>query len=282
VDAIQKYEFDRQGFLRIPGLLTPAEVAELSEAIDWLEAHALQRLQNEPPTVTRGFDYYYDTEHGYHACEWTPSVRGGDLRGAQLMVEDFFNAHCGFDLLVDHGPTMDVIHDLVQERVRINNAELRVRYPGNATVTHFGGPCSPKYRYGFNANGIDCMMVRMIYFVQDVRHEQGPFSVVPGTHKGNYHSPYTDATVDTEPGMIGVEVEAGDGVIFTESLRHGGLTNHSEQTRKTLHVGYGPWWMMSQNIATMDELQHILPKTLERYTDAQRALWVLRHPELDA
>ena len=40
-----------------------------------------------------------------------------------------------------------------------------------------------------------------------------------------------------------------------------------------MHVGYGPAWMMSQNIATMDEPQFILPGTLARYTEEQRALF---------
>ena len=73
--------------------------------------------------------------------------------------------------------------------------------------------------------------------------------------------------------MIGLEVKAGDAILFTENLRHGGFTNRSEQTRKTLHVGYGPYWMMSQNIATMDEKQHITPETLSRLTKAQRDLF---------
>jgi ectoine hydroxylase-related dioxygenase (phytanoyl-CoA dioxygenase family) len=107
-----------------------------------------------------------------------------------------------------------------------------------------------------------------------VSNEQGAFSVVPGTHKTNYPPPYK-GSVDDEPGMIGLEMQAGDAVLFTENLRHGGLTNRSDQTRKTLHVGYGPFWMMSQNTATLEEPQHILPKTLERYDDVQRSLFVI-------
>ncbi len=72
-------------------------------------------------------------------------------------------------------------------------------------------------------------------------------------------------SVDEEPGMIGLEVKAGDAIIFTENLLHGGLTNQSDQVRKTLHVGYGPAWMMSQNISSMDEVPYIKPETWNRY-----------------
>ena len=73
--------------------------------------------------------------------------------------------------------------------------------------------------------------------------------------------------------MIPLEVKAGDAILFTENLRHGGLPNLSNQIRKTLHVGYGPFWLKSQNIATMDQDPYILPQTMERYDDEQRELF---------
>jgi ectoine hydroxylase-related dioxygenase (phytanoyl-CoA dioxygenase family) len=73
--------------------------------------------------------------------------------------------------------------------------------------------------------------------------------------------------------MIGLEVAAGDAILFTENLRHGGLTNRSRKVRKTLHIGYGPAWMMSQNHSTMDEPQYILPSTLARYDSEQKKLF---------
>ena len=43
--------------------------------------------------------------------------------------------------------------------------------------------------------------------------------------------------------------------------------------RKTIHVGYGPYWMQSQNIATMDEPPHITAATRARWTKAQGELF---------
>ena len=73
--------------------------------------------------------------------------------------------------------------------------------------------------------------------------------------------------------MIGLEVEAGDAILFTENLRHGGFPNQSDQVRKTLHVGYGPHYLMSQNIATMDEPQFITDATRQRLDVTQRNLF---------
>ena len=96
------------------------------------------------------------------------------------------------------------------------------------------------------------MMVHFIYFTHDVSDEGGAFCVVPGSHKSAFPCPYA-CSIDEEPGMIGLEVKTRDAILFTEALRHGGVTNHKNETRMTLHIGYGPYWMMSQNIATMDE-----------------------------
>ena len=45
-----------------------------------------------------------------------------------------------------------------------------------------------------------------------------------------------------EPGAVVLETEPGDCIIFTESLRHGGMpVGRSEGTRRSIHVGYGPF-----------------------------------------
>ena len=267
MNEIEQYEFDRQGFIIIKGFLDADEVAGLSRAIDVIEEHALAHVDEPPRKMTPrgGVDYHANPELGYH-------VRGSSEEGDTLIIEDFWNATPAFDLLLNHGPTMAYINQIVQGRATINNSEIRIRYRGNATGVHMGGPLTGKHRYTFQAGKIDCAMVRMVYFVQDVIDEQGSFCVVPGSHKSNFPPPYT-LPPEKEPGMIGLEVEAGDAILFTENLRHGGFPNQSDQVRKTLHVGYGPHYLMSQNIATMDEPQFITDATRQRLDVTQRNLF---------
>lgn len=270
MNDIEKYEFDRQGYLVIPQLLTPGEVKIMVGAVDELERHALENLSKPPHKISPwgfGGKYRQDLELGYHAV-------GEKATGQTLIIEDFWNASPAFDVLLNHAKTMDYILPIIQETPTINNSEIRIRYPQNATGCHMGGPISHKYRYAFTKGTIDCMMVRMVYFLHDVGASQGVFSVVPGTHKSNYNSPYANVGPDDEPGMIGLPVKAGDAILFTEHLRHGGLINRSEQTRKTLHVGYGPPWMMSQNIATGDEVPYITRQTRQRLNGEQNKLFV--------
>jgi hypothetical protein len=266
MDEVERYEFDRQGFIVIKDMLDTTAVAALAKAVDMLEEHALPRT-HEPPRKKSplNVDYHANSELGYHG-------RGSADDGDTLIIEDFWNATTAFDLLLDHKRTMDYIGQIVQGRVTINNSEIRIRYRGNSTGVHMGGPLGGKHRYSFHNGNIDCAMVRMVYFLQDVDDRQGAFCVVPGSHKSNFPPPYK-LPPEKEPGMVGIPVAAGDAILFTENLRHGGLPNQSEQVRKTLHVGYGPFWMMSQNIATMDEPQFITDATRARLSDVQRALF---------
>ncbi len=265
MNDIEKYEFDRLGYVVIPNLLTPAQVASLVPVVDELEEHALAHVDQQPRKMGGwGLETHRNPERGYH-------VHGEQAEGKTIIIEDFWNADPAFDFLIDLPGTMEYVNAVVRGRPTINNSEIRIRYRGNQSHSHGSGarPNNHKYRYNYDGESIDCMMVRMVYFIHDVSNEQGAFSVVPGTHKSAIESPYENDP-DTEPGTIGLEVKAGDGVFFTEALRHGGLTNHSDQVRKTLHVGYGPNWMLSQNISTMDEPQYIVASTRARLSEGRR------------
>ena len=96
------------------------------------------------------------------------------------------------------------------------------------------------------------MMVHFIYFTHDVSDEGGAFCVVPGSHKSAFPCPYA-CSIDEEPGMIGLEVKTGMRFYLPKPFAMAESQNHKNETRMTLHVGYRPYWMMSQNIATMDE-----------------------------
>ncbi|MBD05665.1 MAG: hypothetical protein CME24_15095 [Gemmatimonadetes bacterium] len=260
------YEFDRVGYIVIKDMLNPDQVASLSTAVDWIEDHAAANVDLPPRKKSPwGAEYHADPEHGYH-------VQGAREEGKTLIIEDFWNADPAFDQLLDHERTMDYVRGIVMPRPTINNSEIRIRYKGNNSPHHGGARGEDqKYRYNFTKGRIDCMMVRMIYFIHDNDHDGGAFTVIPGTHKVNLPPPY-GSDPDTEPGTISLEVKAGDAIFFTEALRHGGRTNHSDTVRKTLHVGYGPYWMMSQNISTMDERQHVTEATRQRLSKAQREL----------
>ncbi len=269
MDDRERYLFDLQGYIYIPGLLSSAECMALCAAAKEAEQHALACRDESPRKQSKwGTTYWHNEALGYYA--------GGEAaEGKTLLIEDFWLQSPVFDLLIGHEPTLSYVRTAIQGPIAITNSEIRIRYPGNHTAMHMGYPQghAPKYCYRVVNGEINCMMVRMVYFIHDVPLRGGPMCFIPGSHKGAFHLPDPDADPIEEPGVVGIPAKAGDAIFFTEACRHGGLNNHSKTTRYTLHVGYGPDCMPSQNISTMDEPPNVTPAFIERLSPEQRALF---------
>ena len=271
MDDCERYLFDLSGFLHIPGLLSATEAQRLHEAAVELEAHALACQHDSPRwRAVWGPEYWQNQQHAYFAH------MGGPADAKTLMIEDFWLYPDAFDVLIGHDRTMSYVRRIIQNAISINNSELRIRYTNNASGMHMGHPHGrgQKYRYEVIDGEIQSTMVRMIYFLHDVSMDEGPTCFVPGSHRNVFPVPVKTASVEGEPGVVGIPVKAGDGILFTEACRHGGFSNRSEKTRYTLHVGYGPHFLRSQNISTMDEPVHVTDELLGRLSDAQRQLLV--------
>ena len=263
----ERYLFDLQGFLYIPSLLSSDEAARLHVAALELEQHALSCRNNSTQwQAVWGHKYWQNEEHSYFAN------LSGEANKETLMVEDFWLYPNAFDFLIGHYRTMSYVNRIIQKEISINNSELRIRYPNNFSRMHMGHAHGrgPKYRYEVVDGEIQATMVRMIYFLHDVAMDEGPTCFVPGSHRNALPVPVETKSVEEETGVVGLPVKAGDGILFTEACRHGGFTNRSDKTRYTLHVGYGPHFLKSQNISTMDEEVHVTDELLARLTDDQR------------
>ena len=268
---LEAYQFDLAGHLHIRAMLSADQAAALHEACIALEADALACREHAPhwTAIWNDMDYWQSEAHGYFAF-------GERAEGKTLMVEDFWLWPDVFDALIGHERTTQYINRIVPQPAVINNSELRIRYRDNQSRMHMGLPRSrmAKYRYEVVDGQIVCNMVRMVYFLHDVNLEQGPMCFVPGSHQNALPCPVAHERVEDEPCMVGVAVKAGDALLFTEACRHGGLSNRSDQTRYTLHVGYGPDYLKSQNIGTMDEEPNVTNALLSRITSQQRNLLV--------
>jgi hypothetical protein len=116
------------------------------------------------------------------------------------------------------------------------------------------------------------LVVRVLYALHDVPVENGPLCVVPGSHKSNYFSPFDPREPTKEPGMIPLPMEAGDALIFTENLRHGGYPNLMDATRKTLHLAFSPAWIATMSAVHWDGQPYVSPQAWARYDAQQREL----------
>ena len=274
MNEVERYLFDLQGYIHIPCMLTAEESRRLHRATMALEEDALaSRDESSRWRAVWGHECWRHPRHGYFN-------HGERAEKMSLMVEDFWLYPEAFDMLIGHERTMQYVKAVISERDRtmiaINNSELRIRYKGNRTGLHLGYPTGrePKYLYRVTEGRINCMMVRMVYFTHDVSADDGPMCFVPGSHRGELPVPAGLESIEQQPGLVAVPVKAGDAILFTEACRHGGMPILSNQTRYTLHVGYGPHFLKSQNICTMEEEVNVNEALLARLTPEQRKLMV--------
>ncbi len=280
MNDLEKYQFDLGGYLLVKGLLRLDQVSAYLSAADELESHFLKNMDAEPQFS--GFSsirYRFDEKYQCHSYK---NASGG---GLQLILDDFLNASKAFDSLVAHEPTMEYVRELAAGPYWIGNSELRYRYKSNHTDTHMGGRMDTRNRYEFvgvnmydagaqvrRVRDFNLHAVRVLYALEDIPVEHGPLCVVPGTHKSNYFSPYSDHSPEAEPGMMPIPMDAGDAIIFTENLRHGGFPNLLDRPRKTLHLMISPRWVGSQSPIHWNERVYVSDEAWGRYTAEQKEL----------
>jgi hypothetical protein len=291
MDDFERYQFDLNGYLHVKGILSAQEAAQALAAADAFEQRVATSVHAEPKYHALHWktDYHYDAQMG------TSSYESNDGGGSQYIVDDFLNADPAFDFFVGHERTLAYVRELAEAPLMIVSSELRYRHRGNVTATHMGGPIDRRNRYtfvsdlapekGHNAGRhFDLLLVRVLYALHDLPVENGPLCVVPGSHKSNYHSPYGSDPLH-EPGMVPLPMAAGDALIFTENLRHGGYPNVMDRVRKTVHLCFAPAWVGSQSPAHWDGGVFVTPEAWARYSEEQRRLLPPpmahgpRHPE---
>jgi hypothetical protein len=292
MNEIERYDFDLNGYLLLKGALDKDSTRRCLAAADALEKRVEATIDCEPHFVGHfGLRYHYDEEAGCSSCS---SNHGGG--GIQYVVDDFLNADPSFDVLVNHEPVMKYLREMIAGpgEVSITSSEMRFRHRGNITGSHMGGPIDARNQYRFvgremldpacgsrvmKRRDFDMLTVRVLYALHDLPEENGPLCVVPGSHKANFPSPH-GADPLKEPGMIPLPMEAGDVMLFTENLRHGGWPNAVDRTRKTAHLCFSASWMGSQSPAHWNGQVHVTEAAWQRYNEAQRALLPPPSPSL--
>jgi hypothetical protein len=276
----ERYLFDLNGYLLVQNCLDEEDRLACLAAADQLEGHFASHSNDElQHKGFAGIHYRFDEEY---QCHFYKNTSGG---GAQYIVDDFLNASSAFDALVNHEKTMGYVREFIAGPVRIGSSELRYRYKANHTDTHMGGKMDVRNRYQFigrtmydtaecqwRPRDFDLVAVRVLYALHDIPVENGPLSVVPGSHKSNFFSPFSPLDPTQEPGMVPLPMKAGDAIFFTENLRHGGFPNVVDRVRKTLHLMIGPDWAGSQSPIHWNESVHVAAKAWDRYSESQRAI----------
>lgn len=197
--------FDLRGYVVLPGVLAPEEVAELNRLMD---------ARHLPPPG--------------------PSLDSQIFSGFLAWGEPFVR-------LLDHPRVFRLLEELVGPRLRLDRCYgIRMRTGTDGLPLHGGnleiedGTEYYEFRRGRMANGVTTVS----WALCDAAPGDGGLGCIPGSHKSNLPRP-ADLDV-TSPLVEQVPLRAGDVVVFTGAIAHGTKPWHAPHERRCLLFKYAP------------------------------------------
>jgi hypothetical protein len=211
MDDHQRYLFDLQGFITVPGALSAEQVRTLDAAF---EEHVQAAV--DPSATTHRFGSLLD---------WGKPFRD----------------------LLDNPTVTPVLAGILGEQFRLDHeyGDLIRRGKGPIGTRLHGGavPFDPSQYYTVAQGQIRSGLAVVAYNLRDVGPADGGFAAVPGSHKAAYQFPPDWIELDTpepRPWLRRVTGPAGTAFIFTEALSHGTLPWTGAGERRTLFYKYSP------------------------------------------
>jgi phytanoyl-CoA hydroxylase len=203
----QRAHYEAQGFVLVPGLLTPEEAAAYRA-----EVHALDARQGETDAT------------------WA-SVQG-DTRITHSHDVHFKSA--AFTRLLTDPRLTGVAQAIIGPNVQLHHTKMFIKPPerGSPFPMHQDYPYFPHR---------DHSLIAVILFFDDAPIEKGCLTCYPGSHKlGPLEAFGDDHHVSTErfpaSGAMPVPAKAGDALFFHYLLVHGSGVNVSDEARTTLLI----------------------------------------------
>jgi ectoine hydroxylase-related dioxygenase (phytanoyl-CoA dioxygenase family) len=117
------------------------------------------------------------------------------------------------------------------------------------------------------------LMCNSLWLLDDLDAENGATRVIPGSHLDDREPEHPD---EPHPGEVTLEGNAGDVVVFSERLLHGGTKRRGGGPRRVL---IGPYSVRSK---FRDHPLHIRPEVSAEWSEAERWLVHLDDPLLSA
>jgi len=253
------YRFDLNGYIVLKGALSSDEVQALNAVLD------------DFPPMKPG--------------DWHGNVHGhsyGDETSG-LNLQQIYEAGEPFEHLIDHPSWIEHIKLFVGGEgtfdhhhgpLFIDENLVNFREPGEAIGIHSGGfPPIHRNQYRYHGGRFMCGQVNVLMALTDIGPGDGGTMLIPASHKSNFQYPgYNEArmgpgrSVDRVEDAIEVYMEAGDAIVFVDSLCHGSAKRAKEGTRRICVYRYGPsWGNFRHGYVPSEEL-------LERLTVEQRRI----------
>jgi phytanoyl-CoA hydroxylase len=203
-------EYERDGYLLVPGVFDAGEVEEMRDAI----ARILAAVEGTAA----------DRNHRWSGVDETLQLKG---------FHDLQYHDAVFTRMVAHPRLVEVLTDLIGPNVQLHHSKMLVKPPeeGAPFPMHQDYPYFPHERHSVLAASIH---------LDDTDEENGCLHVIPGSHKLGPLEAVGEAHTVDYPLESGTPCPAGAGdVLFFNYLTiHGSGVNRSTRTRRNVLFQY--------------------------------------------
>ena len=235
----EKSSLDQDGYVPLPGILTPAQVEALRTR--------LQELEEEEGD---------DAGKEVHQEE-------GTARLANLVNKDPL-----FDLIWANTRVLAAMSYVLEGDLKLSSLNARASLPGHGLqALHCDGSMSqPGLAPSFEGSRPRYSVCNSIWLLNDFTPENGATRLVPGSHRsGRVPSQEMEDPQAPHPDEILVLGKAGTAFVFNAFTWHGGTVNRSDSPRRALHCYYSRRAFPPQT----DQQFYLRPETSGRLSEAQ-------------
>jgi ectoine hydroxylase-related dioxygenase (phytanoyl-CoA dioxygenase family) len=229
----ERRQLDEEGYLLLPGILTPAQVAAFSARLEALVE-----------------------EEGEQAGSETHQERGS------IRLSDLINKDPMFEVCLTHPRVLAAIAQVIRGEIRFSSLNSRAALPGQ------GGQHLHADWDGGTAPG-EYLVCNSIWLMDDFTERNGATRVVPRTHRSG-RTPQ-EALPDAgapHPDEVKLIAPAGSVAVWNGHLWHGGTRNATERRRLALHS----YFCRRDQEPQTDQRRYLRPETRARLSPAARYL----------
>lgn len=223
--AEQVAAYQRDGFLRIPEVFTPAQTDELADHLDWL------------------INVWADTSPGWSG-PWRKVYMdtATEKKSKLTAMHDLYQYSVPWLQAVTNPKLVGAMVDLLGPNVELHHSTMHVKPP----ETGHPFPMHQDWAFYQHADG---RYVDVLVHLDDTRHENGEIRFLPGSHKHGAlehvtqtadgpctpHLPTDTWKLDD---TVAVPAKRGDVVVFCIHTVHGSHINVTQKNRRLVRIGY--------------------------------------------
>jgi hypothetical protein len=143
--------------------------------------------------------------------------------------------------LIGHAPTVRFLRELFGPEILLCSYTYARSDPGHPGISlHADGQPYGSAIFGYE--GSCPVLVRVLYYLDDLTPEVSPFRVVPRSHLSLHADANPYLRYESHPEEVMVPARAGSAVLIHHRVIHGNYPNRGDRAREMLALGYRPRW----------------------------------------